>query len=218
MKVLAILMMISLISCSTHRHHKTHKHLSAHHQHRFNDAKKWEKVFEDQKRDQWQKPFEVLKVVGIKKNSKVADIGSATGYFPVRIARIASKGMTWGIDVEPNLVRFLNERKEKEKIKNLYSILGTYSDPLIPEKVDFIFLVDTYHHIADRKNYFSNLRKYLTRNGRLIIIDWKDKDLPIGPKHDKISKQRIIKELSDSGYSLYKESDILEYQNFLIFK
>lgn len=204
----AILLIMS--SCGSHKKHADH--------HRFDDAEKWSRIFEDEKREEWQNSKKIISVTGIKRDSIVADIGSATGYFPVRIAKVATKGRVWGVDIEPNLVNYLNKRAAKEGIHNLYSILGTFSDPLIPEKVDFIFIVDTYHHISKRKTYFKNLKIALKTNGKIVIVDFRKGKLPFGPKDKaKISKAQIVEEMKRAGYKLYQDHDFLKYQNFLIF-
>ncbi|MCB9093147.1 MAG: class I SAM-dependent methyltransferase [Halobacteriovoraceae bacterium] len=208
-----LILLFFIFSC-THGHHGHHDH-----QHNFGDVAKWEKRFESKKRDEWQEPQKVFKSVGLKPNSLVADIGAATGYFPIRIAKVVKKGRVWGVDVEASLVRYLNNRAQKEKINNLYSVLGTYSDPLIPEAVDFIFIVNTYHHIESRNAYFQNLRNYLKKDGKIVIIDFKKGDLPFGPKDDhKFSKEDIIKEMESASYKLSKSFDYLKYQNLLIFQ
>ena len=208
---LLIFLIVFLVGCS----HRA-KHHGSHH---FDNAKKWEKVFEKDQRDLWQKPMEVFKAVGIKKDSLVADIGSATGYFPVRLAKVASKGRVWGIDVAPSMVNFLNQRARQENLSNLFSILATPADPLIPEPVDFIFMVNTYHHINAREKYFESLINKLKDSGKLVIIDFKKQELPFGPPVDmKLSRDEITKELINAGYSLIKSHDILTYQNLLVFQ
>ena len=212
MKTLLISSVLLFFSCSSHKKHH-HKH------HRFDDANKWSKIFENKKRDKWQEPLKVIRAIGINKKSIVADIGSATGYFPIRIAKVADDGRVWGIDIEPNLVNFLNKRARSEKVSNLFSILGTFNDPLIPEKVDFILVVNTFHHIEKRNIYFEKLRKSLKANGKLVIIDFRKGKLPFGPKDKmKISKEKIISELRSSGYKLIKDHGFLKYQNLLVFK
>ena len=212
MKLIPLFIFILFLGCAQkHEHHNKH--------HRFDDAEKWAKIFEDKKRDAWQEPMKILKVLNLKTDSKVADIGSATGYFPVRIAKVIPKGRVWAIDVEPNLVNFLNKRAEKEKIQNLFSVLGTFDDPLIPEKVDYIFIVNTYHHIAKRKKYFENLKASLTKEGKIVIIDFRKGKLPFGPKDEmKISKKNITAEMKIAGYRVAKTYDFLKYQNILVFK
>lgn len=204
--------LIALTSCSHKRGHQ-HSH------HHFDDAKKWQQVFEKEQRDAWQKPMQVIQAVGVTKTSHVADIGSATGYFPVRIAKVATKGKVWGIDVSPSMVNFLNKRAEKEELENLYSTLATADDPLIPRPVDFIFMVNTYHHINNRVDYFAKLKSKLKKQGKLIIIDYKKQELPFGPKLSmKIAAKDIINELKRAGFKLVKAHRILKYQNLLEFK
>jgi hypothetical protein len=60
--------------------------------HRFDDADAWAARFEDPKRDAWQRPDEVIALLALAPDAKVADIGSATGYFPVRVARAVPQG------------------------------------------------------------------------------------------------------------------------------
>ncbi|MFT6630917.1 MAG: cyclopropane fatty-acyl-phospholipid synthase-like methyltransferase [Bacteriovoracaceae bacterium] len=219
MKYLIILLLLT--SCNEHKHESKHKHESAHHhkKHDFSDTKKWSKIFEDKKRDKWQKPNDVLEFAKIGTNSVVVDIGSATGYFPVRIAKIARKGRVWGIDVEPSLVNFLNERARKEGLSNLFSILGTYADPLLPEPASHIFIVDTYHHINSRVKYFKHLKTKLQKDGSLIVVDFKKGDLPFGPKDKmKLSAEKVIAELAKAGYKLERRLDTLPYQYVLLFK
>ena len=216
MKYTSLFFFILFVSCSSSEHigHSGHGH-----HHRFTDAKRWAKVFENEKRELWQRPELVINRVGVKENSVVADIGSATGYFPVRLAAKAQKGRIWAIDIEPNLVNFLNKRVQEEKIPNIVSILGTPKDPMIPEKVDFIFTVDTYHHIGSRKKYFQNLKDKLKKNGKVVIVDFKKGDFPVGPKNPmKISQEDVIEEMKAAGFVLEKAHDFLIYQYILVFK
>lgn len=195
-----------------------HKNQHKSNKHRFNDAERWSKIFEDPKRDTWQKPDYVIHSMNIEPNDKIADIGSATGYFPVRFAKTAHKGNVFGIDVEKDMVDYLNHRAQQEEIYNLSSILGDFDDPKIPFPVDIIFLCDTYHHIENRIEYFNNIRKDLKPNGELVIVDFRKGELPVGPpdKH-KIAPEEVINELKNAGYELKKHLEDLPYQYILIF-
>ena len=67
------------------------------HEHSFGGAEKWAQVFDDPKRDAMQKPHEVIQALALKPDAVVADIGSGTGYFSVRLAHMVPKGasMVW---------------------------------------------------------------------------------------------------------------------------
>jgi tRNA G46 methylase TrmB len=70
--------------------------------HRFKDAEKWAKEFDNPERDAWQKPEEILDALHLQHNSLVADIGAGTGYFSVRIARRIPEGKIFAADIEPD--------------------------------------------------------------------------------------------------------------------
>jgi len=186
--------------------------------HRFSDAERWARVFEDSTRDAWQLPEKVIATMGLQPDDRIADIGSATGYFPVRFARIAIQGQVYGIDIEPNMVDYLNERAQNENLDNLVSILGAPDDPQIPEPVDIVFICDTYHHLQDRVTYFQHLKTYLRTPGKVVIVDFKKGDLPVGPPDKmKLAPEQVQEELTQAGYRLVKQT-ALPYQYLLIFQ
>ena len=169
--------------------------------HRFEGAERWAGVFEDPARDAWQAPDAVLALLGLVPDARVADLGSATGYFAVRLARRVPRGVVYGIDIEPDMVRYLAERAAREKIPNLKSVLGAPDDPKLPEAVDVLLVVDTYHHIEERVGYFRRTRDKLRAGGRLVIVDFKLGQIPVGPpERHRISPAHLDEALTAEGY------------------
>ncbi len=190
----------------------------ADHQHSFSDAHKWAQEFDDPARDAWQKPHEVIGALKLAPDAAVADIGSGTGYFSVRFAHMLSKGRVYGVDIEPDMVKYLAERAKKEGLANLTSVAGAPDDARLPAKVDLIFLVDVYHHIDNREAYFRKLAGSLKPGGRIAIIDFR-MDSPSGPpKSARIAPDRVKMELKKAGYAVAGEHAFLPNQYFLIFK
>jgi SAM-dependent methyltransferase len=188
------------------------------HHHSFGNAEKWSKVFDDPKRDAWQKPHEVIQALKLKPEAIVADIGAGTGYFAVRFARMTPQGKVYAIDTEPDMVKHLAERARGEGLKNLTALKASPDDPRLPERADLIILVDVYHHIEGRETYFRKLRDSLRSGGRLAIIDFKI-DAPVGPpRHTRIAPDRVKSELQRAGYRLAEEHGFLPNQYFLVFQ
>jgi len=188
------------------------------HQHSFSGAEQWAHVLDDPKRDAWQKPHEVIRALALKPDAVIADIGSGTGYFSVRLANMVPKGRVYGVDVELDMVRYLAERAKREKRDNLIAVAGASGDPRLPEKADLILMVDVFHHIEDRGPYFSKLRASLKPGGRVAIIDFRV-DSPEGPpKAARIAPDRVIAELKGAGYVLAREHRFLPNQYFLVFR
>jgi SAM-dependent methyltransferase len=193
------------------------QHGEQHMHRRFDDAEKWSKVFDDPARDAWQKPAEVIAALKLAPEAIVADIGSGTGYFAVRLARAVPKGKVYGADVEPDMVRFLNARAAREGLGNLTSHGAGDEGPNLPGQVDLALVVDTYHHIPRRTRYFEKLKSALRPGGRIAIIDFK-LDSPTGPpvKH-RIPPDQVKAEMERAGYRLEDQPDFLPHQYFLVF-
>jgi len=187
------------------------------HHHSFSGAQQWAHIFDDPARDAWQKPHEVIQALAPKPDAVIADIGSGTGYFSVRFANMVPKGRVYGVDIEPDMVKYLAERAKREGLKNIIAIAGTADDPRLPEKADLIILVDVFHHVEDRERYFRKLHGSLKPGGRIAIIDFR-MDSPDGPPPSaRIAPARVKAELASAGYALVQEHTFLPNQYFLVF-
>ena len=187
------------------------------HRHSFEDAEQWSDVFDDPKRDDWQKPHEVIHALALKPDAAVADIGAGTGYFSVRIAHMLPQGKVFAADLEPDMVRHLAARAQREKLANLVAVQSSEEQANLPEKVDVVLLVDVYHHIDDREGYFRALKASLKSQGRVAVIDF-TLDSEIGPPpRARLAPERVKRELAKAGYDLVAEHDFLPNQYFLVF-
>jgi arsenite methyltransferase len=174
----------------------------------------WARVLEDPSRDDWQKPHEVVTALGIKATDDVADIGAGTGYFARRFARHASR--VYAVDIDENLLAIVR----KDAPANLTTVLAAPDDPRLPERsVDIIFFCDVLHHIHNRGGYYLKLARALKPGGRIVVIDFYKRPLPVGPPPSmKLAEQEVIAELGDAGFALVKRLDILPYQYYLFFE
>jgi SAM-dependent methyltransferase len=184
--------------------------------HSFSDAGKWADRFENPERDEWQLPDQVVSALAVRGDLIVADIGSATGYFPVRFARACPDGRVFGADIEAEMVWYLNERSRREELSNLVSVLAAPDDPHLPMRVDLVFLCNTYHHINDRIEYFTRLRQQLLPGGRVAVVDFRPSSSR-GPRH-KLAPDAVEDEMAQAGYTLAGSHDFLPDQYFLVFE
>jgi SAM-dependent methyltransferase len=123
----------------------------------------------------------------------------------------------YGIDTEPDMVQYLAARAKKENLSNLIAVAAEPGNPRLPEKADLIILVDVYHHVDKREQYFRQLQQSLKTEGRVAIIDFR-LDSPEGPPPKaRIAPERVKKEMQSAGYVLAQEHSFLPNQYFLIF-
>ena len=189
-----------------------------HMQHRFDDPARFAKSFDDPKRDAWQMPERVIAALALKPNFSVADIGAGTGYLSMRLAKAVPDGVVYAVDIEPNMVAHLKTRATGEKLANVTPVLASATSPNLSKPVDLILVVDTYHHIGERPDYFRSLRARLTPGGRIAIVDFR-KEAPEGPPaHFRFTPEQIKKEMAAAGYVVDAAHDFLPRQHFLIFR
>jgi SAM-dependent methyltransferase len=188
------------------------------HRHSFGDAQKWSKIFDDPKRDAWQKPHDVIQALALQADTVIADIGAGTGYFAVRLAHVLPTGRVYAVDTEAAMVKHLAERAKSAGLTNIISLQGGADDPRLPEQADVILFVDVYHHIEKRERYFAKLAQALKPGGRVAIVDFR-MDSPHGPpKSGRVEPERVKAELKSAGYDLVEEHGFLPYQYFLTFR
>ena len=187
-----------------------------HMQHKFDDPARFAKSFDDPARDAWQMPARVIDALALKPGMKVADIGAGTGYFSMRLARAPVS--VFAVDIEPAMIDYLKKRAASETLSNVTPVLATATTPNLPEPVDVVLVVDTYHHLPNRPTYFRELRKSLRPGGRVAIVDFR-KTAPEGPPaHFRFTPEQIQDEMKQAGYQLDVAHDFLPRQHFLIFR
>jgi ubiquinone/menaquinone biosynthesis C-methylase UbiE len=185
---------------------------------RFDDAEKWAKNFDDPARDQWQMPDRVIGALGLKPGQSVADIGAGTGYFTVRLAKSPGAPKVFAVDIEESMVNYTRQRAAKEGLKNVIGVVASADSSNLPEPVDLILIVDTFHHIPSREAYFRKLRKSLKPGGTLAIIDWLPGG-PMGPPEAfRFSPARIQEELAKAGWRKAGQHTFLPNQSFTIYR
>jgi len=171
--------------------------------------------FESPDRAAWQKPDEVVAALGDLAGKTVMDIGSGTGYFSFRLAAAGAKVICG--DVDERFLEHIAARKAELGLSDAQMELRKLpydSSRLAPGEADLVLIVDTYHHIEDRVDYFSEVKAGLKPGGRLVVVDFFKRDVPVGPPVGmKLDEQTIVDELRRAGFQQFEiDGDLLPYQ------
>jgi ubiquinone/menaquinone biosynthesis C-methylase UbiE len=189
--------------------------------HSFESAEDWARHFDAPDRREWQKPEAVLRMLAIEDGQTLADLGCGTGYFTVLLsALVGPAGKVYAVDIEQAMLDHVMSREDLPALDNVVPVLAEPADPLLPEnEIDLILTVNTWHHINGRIKYLKKLQRALKPHGRLVIVDWREGDLPMGPPAGhKLDRDKVIKELAKAGWELTTEGTALAYQYVLIFR
>jgi SAM-dependent methyltransferase len=149
----------------------------------------------------------VMDILGIAPGKGVADIGAGSGWFTVRAARrVGAGGMVYAVDINPESIRYVSERAQKEKLRNVKAMLGKADDPVLPaNSVDAVLLLKTYHEVAQPVALLRNLRGALRPGAKLGIIDRNGN----GEDHG-VSREIVISEAQEAGYTLLDQYDFVK--------
>jgi cyclopropane fatty-acyl-phospholipid synthase-like methyltransferase len=197
-----------------HHHGDHHGHHGQGHQHGFSDVERFAAIFDDPERDEWQMPAHVVELLAIEPGMTVVDLGAGTGYFlPHLAAAVGPEGRVVALDVEPNMVRHMEERIAREGIANVEARVAATDDPgLDPGSVDRVLIVDTWHHIEGRERYAARLRDALRAGGTVTIVDF-TRESPHGPPPAmRLSAEAVVEELRAAGLAPAIREERLPYQ------
>ena len=214
MKLIPLALMVAALGAAAAGQAQKPDHM----EHRFTNAEAWAKSFDDPARDAWQKPDDVIAALDLKPGMVVADLGAGTGYFSVRLAKSAAKPRVLAVDLEPDMVAYLTRRAADEQLANMIAVQATATDSRLPERVDRVLIVDTYHHIGARVDYFRRLRSNLKPGGRVVLVDFRP-DGEMGPPREfRQTPAECEPELRRAGYRLATSFEFLKYQQMLVFE
>lgn len=198
-----------------HKGHHGHGHGAANEHMHSSDFKELAKHFESEERDGYQEPEKVIQFLGDMKGLKVMDLGAGTGYFSFKFQKAGADVIA--ADVNQQFQDYIEKKRDSLNISDASLSLRKveYDDPLLNDnEVDKVVIVNTYHHIENRVDYFSKVKKGLKPGGELVVIDFVKKEVPFGPPVEmKLSADEVVKELKKSGFSQVLVNDeLLKYQ------
>ena len=168
---------------------------------------------EEPDRGEWQMAERVIETLRLRESDVVADIGAGTGYFSRRFARQVAH--VYAEDVDPEALSFLR----REALANVTVVPGKPENPMLPpNSCNVVFICDVLHIVKKRSVFLNNVVPALKRGGKVVIIDFYRRELPVGPPlWASLSEQEVKEDFLKAAFRLDKQLTFLPYQYFLIF-
>lgn len=162
----------------------------------------------------------LIEALPLAPDDLVADIGAGTGYFSFRLAERVPSGRVLAVDIQPEMLDIIRERRRRGDGDNVEPVLGTITDPNLPAgEVDLILLVDAYHEFSHPAEMGQAMARALAPGGRLVLIEYRaeDRSVPIKPLH-KMSEDQARREMAAAGLEWERTEDFLPQQHFMVFR
>jgi predicted methyltransferase len=179
-------------------------------------------------RDQWQPPDAIMDVLRISDGATVADLGAGGGWFTSKLARRASGGVVYAEDIQPQMIAAIRRRAQRENLFNVKTVLGTPNDPMLPQGIDAVLILDAYHEMAcavgpschDPVPLLKNVARSLKPQGLLGIVDFNQGEGGPGPAPDeRVAPDAVIRAAAAAGFQLDRNENLppFQFQYLLVF-
>ncbi|MBT8146527.1 MAG: class I SAM-dependent methyltransferase [Gammaproteobacteria bacterium] len=170
-------------------------------------------------RIQEEMPDQVVANMTLNPDHVVADIGAGTGYFSFRIARQVPEGKVLAVDIQPEMLALIEQRKQEQGVSNIEGIRGQIDDPnLEPSSIDAAIMVDAYHEFSHPFEMINGIYEALKPGGRVFLLEYRGEDpsVPIRPLH-KMTELQVVREMSVFGLQWTETLDFLPWQHMMVF-
>lgn len=206
MKNYLVLIML-FVGCSTNSAERNSKYLNPE-----CNAEIWNKGFETPEKDVVFYKKDIISHLPLKAGDQVADIGAGTGQFEKLLSeKVGPLGKIFAIEVAPSFIPYMKDRFQKEGLKNVEVVKGEADKTTLKESsVNLALIVDSYHHFDHPVKMVQDIHKILKGQGHLVILDYRKgpEARPWVNEHMHLTREDIIKEVTDNGFKFLREEKI----------
>jgi predicted methyltransferase len=168
-----------------------------------------------------ERPELLLSVLELKPGMTVADIGAGTGYYSWRMAqRVGAGGTVYAVDIQPEMIKLLEQQMSRRAAANVKAVLGTPTDPgLPPAGIDLALMVDVYHELEYPHEMLAAIVRALKPGGRLVFVEFRagDASVPIKALHT-MTEAQVREEAAVHALDWVKTVRDLPWQNAVVFR
>ena len=162
----------------------------------------------------------LIKNMRIHSSDIIADVGAGSGYHTFKMAPLAENGLIYAIDIQPEMLDAIRQKKRSMKISNIETILGSEKSINLPKNsIDKILMVDVYHEFSYPFEMIESIKNALKPKGQIFLIEYRgeDRTVPIKKIHKMTEKQSVL-EMEAAGLKLKENMDNLPWQHCMVFE
>lgn len=143
----------------------------------------------------------ILNKAQVEEKMKVADLGcGSSGHFVFPVARlVGNKGKVYAVDILRTALETVNKRARAENFANIETIWSNLeifgATKIESGSLDVALLINTLYQSRKRAEILREAIRMLKKNGRMVIVEWKNIAAPFGPP----AEEKVKKELVDNG-------------------
>lgn len=160
-------------------------------------------------RDARQRPRELVSSLQLAAGSTVVDLGTGVGYMlPYLSEAVGKSGTVIAEDIHQDFLDRAKTKAEADRLPNIRFVLGTDTDPQLPQNsADLILVLDAYHHFDYPEKMLHAIAQALRPAGRLAIVEYYKRKDAMGPgdralTHIRLDAPDLVREVEANGFVL----------------
>jgi ubiquinone/menaquinone biosynthesis C-methylase UbiE len=164
-------------------------------------------------------PKDVIDSLDISEDSVICDFGCGSNGWTVPLARIASKGMVYAVDLSEDDLALLESSLKRLEINNVKILLSDLEKgvKINDKEIDLLIIANLLFEIDDQSIVLKEGRRILKDGGQMVIIDWNSSN-PFGLKDELVDFNKLKESILKIDLKLEKEVDLGSYHRCLIIR
>jgi len=166
----------------------------------------------------------ILNKLGIEENMKIADLGCGSlGKFSFKMSNLVGRrGKIYAVDILKPVLATINRRIEQDQVENIETVWSDIeifgATKIEASSLNIAVLINTLYQSFKKEAMLRESNRMIKKDGRLMIVEWKEISSPLGPPlNQRIKKDNIISIANTLGLELIEEFEAGEYHYGLIF-
>jgi len=176
----------------------------------------------------WPDPANVLIKTGFAPGDIAVDLCCGDGLFTVPMSALL-QGQVYAVDLDAGMLQQAQAAVTRSKVPDCKWIAGDARGmvELVPEKVDKIFIANTFHGVPEQTKMAESAFEVLKSGGRFIVLNWhampREKTTVLGqargPRTDlRMSPMDVRRVVEPAGLDLVKTVEFRPYHYAAIFQ
>lgn len=158
-------------------------------------------------------PKDILKQINVAPGSTVADFGCGSGFFSLAFAEaVGETGKINSFDILPSALESVESKAKLQGLNNIFTQRANLEknggSKLSDNSMDWVVVKDMLFQNKNKDIILGEAYRVLKAGGKMLLVEWNDEDMPIGPERDiRISEQELKRLAESQGFKMEKELD-----------
>lgn len=146
----------------------------------------------------------------------IVDIGAGTGLFSKAFSELMNNGKVYAADISDVMVNWMKDNLSDNQTNVFPMLMDENKISLDDKSADLVLMIALHHELDNPEASLVESKRILKSGGKVCIIDWKKKEMPMGPPFEiRCTEEDISRQLKSTGFKNILIDGSLEMFSFL---